>query len=106
MLLVIGIILLIFVPRPWNFVVFAALLVGFVAEIAFWQRRLRSRKVKVGAQTLIGKSGRLVSDCRPDGQVHVAGEIWGAYCRAGADEGETVRVQAVNELTLIVEPVR
>lgn len=104
MLLVIAIILLIFLPQPWSFIVFAALLAGFVGEVVFWQRRLRHRRVEVGTQTLIGKTGQLASDCRPDGQVRIAGEIWGAHCQAGADEGATVRVQAVNDLTLVVEP--
>jgi membrane protein implicated in regulation of membrane protease activity len=44
--------------------------------------------------------------CRPVGQVFVAGELWRARCEEGADAGESVRVAAVNDLTLDVRVVR
>ncbi len=74
-----------------------------IAEIAVW---LRWRKVgaKQGIDTMIGMSGVAVSDCKPDGQVKVKGEIWKAHCRAGVEEGDGVRVTAVDGLRLEVDP--
>jgi hypothetical protein len=47
----------------------------------------------------------VVVPCRPSGQVRVHGELWEARCAAGADIGEDVRITALEELTLVVEPV-
>jgi len=103
MILVIAIVVLIFVPWPWGLILFGVLLAGFFGEIAFWNTKLRDRRSDVGSQTLVGRTGQLLSDCRPDGQVRIGGETWMAHCEAGAAAGQTVRVQAVQELTLIVE---
>ncbi|MDQ4081840.1 MAG: nodulation protein NfeD, partial [Actinomycetota bacterium] len=53
---------------------------------------------------MIGGSGETVSECRPSGQVRVDGELWQAWCEAGAAPGERVRVTALDGLTLVVEP--
>jgi membrane-bound serine protease (ClpP class) len=52
---------------------------------------------------MIGKTGVVVSECRPNGQIRLGGELWEARCNEGADAGETVRVTALEDLTLIVE---
>jgi membrane-bound serine protease (ClpP class) len=57
----------------------------------------------VGPETLVGAVGRVVTPCRPLGQVRVQGELWRASCADGADEGEEVRVVALDGLTLLVE---
>lgn len=106
MLLVLAIILLIVLPSPWGLLAAVIIFVAFFAEVAIWQRWLRSRKVAVGASTLVGRTGRVVSGCAPDGQVRIGGEIWAARCEAGAVEGQTVRVRAIDHLTLVVEPER
>jgi membrane protein implicated in regulation of membrane protease activity len=46
----------------------------------------------------------VVVACRPSGQVRLHGELWEANCAAGADVGEAVRVTALDDLTLVVEP--
>jgi membrane protein implicated in regulation of membrane protease activity len=90
--------------EPWNWVVVA---VGATLEIAetglfvWWSKR---RKSAVGTETLVGRRAVVSVDCRPQGQVRVAGEIWQARCDAGADVGETVVVREVRGLTLVVEP--
>ena len=81
-------------------------LVVFAGEVLFWNRKVRSGRKTVGAQTLIGKEATVVSACRPSGQVQIAGEIWAARCSAGADRGETVIVVGRDGLTLLVEPAR
>jgi membrane-bound serine protease (ClpP class) len=54
---------------------------------------------------MIGKAAEVVEHCRPAGRVRVDGELWEATCAAGADAGETVRITAVDRLTLEVVPV-
>jgi membrane protein implicated in regulation of membrane protease activity len=39
----------------------------------------------------------------PQGQVRVAGELWRAFCEAGAGVGDEVVVREVDGLTLVVE---
>jgi membrane-bound serine protease (ClpP class) len=101
---VVAILLLIFLPSPWNFVGFVVSLVLFGGEVLFWNRRVRGQRVRSGVDTLVGETGIVLSPCRPDGQVHLRGEIWEARCEAGADRGDAVVVVVVEGLTLVVEP--
>jgi membrane protein implicated in regulation of membrane protease activity len=103
MFLIVAIVLLIFLPSPWSLFGFAAGLVCFMGELAFWHRRVKNRRAVVGAQTLIGQLATVVEPCRPTGQVRVDGAIWAARCDAGADRDETVRVVDREQLTLVVE---
>jgi membrane-bound serine protease (ClpP class) len=57
-----------------------------------------------GAEALVGAEGVAASDCRPEGTVRVAGELWGAVCPAGISEGEPVVIESVSGLTLRVRP--
>jgi membrane protein implicated in regulation of membrane protease activity len=97
-----AIVLLLLLPSPWNLVGFACCLVLFLGEVAFWHRRVRGQRKAVGAQTVIGETGTLVSICRPHGQVRVGGEIWAARCDEGGDLGEEVTVVGRDDLTLLV----
>jgi membrane protein implicated in regulation of membrane protease activity len=97
--------LLLVLPSPWNLVGFGLGLTCFAGEVAYWHRKVRGRRAAVGAQTLIGTGGTVVSACRPDGQVRVSGEIWAARCDAGAGVGDEIRVVGRRKLTLVVEPV-
>jgi membrane-bound serine protease (ClpP class) len=103
--LILAIVLLIFLPSPWNLVAFTVCLVLFFGELLFWNRTMRGRRKVVGAQTLVGQQAEVLAPCRPTGQVRVGGEIWEARCDAGADTGDTVRVVEVRGLTLLVERV-
>ena len=103
MFLIVALVLLILLPSPWNLVGFIGGLTIFVGEVLFWNRKVRTGRKTVGAQTLIGKEATVVSSCRPAGQVRIAGEIWAARCSAGADAGETVTVVGCDGLTLVVE---
>ena len=106
MFFIIALVLLFLLPSPWNVVGFIGGLIVFGGEVLFWNRKVRSGRKAVGAQTLIGKDATVVSACRPGGQVRIAGEIWAARCSAGADAGETVTVVGRDRLTLLVEPAR
>jgi membrane-bound serine protease (ClpP class) len=97
-------VLLVVLETPWDIIGFAACLVLGVGELFLWYRTVKERRVQVGAETLIGESAQVVTPCRPDGQVRVAGEIWDARCSAGAGRGDTVRVVGRDGLILVVEP--
>ena len=100
-----AILLAIFVlPSPWGLVAVLAGLTIDVAETWLWVRHSRRRRAVTGAEGLVGKLATVVEPCRPRGRVRVDGELWSAECDAGADRGDTVRVWAVENLLLWVEP--
>jgi membrane-bound serine protease (ClpP class) len=93
-----------FLSWPWNLVV---VLCGAILEVGeiVWGRRLARRwRPKTGAETMVGQTAVVVVACRPSGQVRLHGELWEANCAAGADVGEAVRVTALDDLALVVEP--
>jgi membrane protein implicated in regulation of membrane protease activity len=104
MLLIAGILLAVFVlDGPWAV---AAVAVGATAELAeslLWIRWSQRRRAKVGAETLIGRTAKVVAP----GLVQVKGELWRARSTAAEPlaEGATVRILALEDLTLLVEPL-
>ena len=104
-LLVVAILLAIFVlDEPWTWV---AVAVGGLLELAeswFYVRWSQRRRSAVGVEALVGRRAIVSADCRPDGQVRVAGELWQARCETGASAGDEVVVRAVDGLLLVVEP--
>ena len=106
MVLVGAVVLAVFVlPPPWGLAAVAAAAVFEIAETVFFIRLSRRRRIRVGAETLAGASGEVVSACRPVGRVRVHGEVWQARCDRGADAGDPVRVVSREDLVLVVEPV-
>ena len=94
-----------FLSWPWNLVVVLCGAIAEVGEVAWGLRLARRWRPKTGPETMVGKTAEVVVPCRPSGQVRVHGELWEAHCAAGADTGEDVRITALEELTLVVEPV-
>lgn len=107
MILVTGILIGLFVvPDAWTVPVIAGAVVLEVVETyVSWRIARRFGRPRVGPERLIGATGRVVTACRPLGQVRVMGEVWQARCDAGAGPEERVRVVARDRLVLIVEPV-
>jgi membrane protein implicated in regulation of membrane protease activity len=105
MAIIIAILLAVFVVEDeWVWVVLLGGLLFEVAEttlFVWWSKR---RRATVGVDTLVGRRAIVAVDCRPEGQVRVAGELWHANCDAGASAGDEVVVRAVNGLVLEVEP--
>jgi membrane-bound ClpP family serine protease len=89
-------------PSPWGVLLVACVIVWEVCEKTFWLRYTRRLPVVVGREALIGMPVTAVSPIRPEGRVRLHGENWKAYCSAGAQPGETLVVEAVEALTLIV----
>lgn len=105
MFLLLGILLLVVLPSEWKVPVFLLCLGLFIGEIVFWSRRVRGIPRGTGDETLVGRTATVVTECRPDGQVRLGGEIWKARCHAGADVGERVVVSARDDLRLLVDRV-
>jgi membrane-bound serine protease (ClpP class) len=101
-------------PSPWGVIVVVAAAIFDLIETGvflWWSRRRRRRgPAAVGVQELIGRTGVTLSRLEPGsvapGQVRVNGEIWGARSSGPVDPGESVRVVAVDGLTLDVVPSR
>ena len=107
MLLILAILAaVLWLPTAWGIVVVAAAAVIEVAEVAFWLWFSKRRKAVTGAEALPGARGVVAVACRPEGQVRVHGELWRARCEEGADVGEEVVVERLEDgLTLIVTKV-
>lgn len=105
MLLIAGFVLLFLLPSPWNLIAFLAGLLLWLGEVFVIWRLVRRKQVQAGAETLVGRTATVIVACRPLGQVRLSGEseIWRARCADGAEQGETVRVVGLDQLTLIVE---
>jgi len=106
LLLVILLVVFTSVPTPWSVVL---ILVGCGLEaieivlLRRWAKRLdRRTKVTTGAEAMIGETAEVVEACRPNGIVQLRGELWEARCEEGADRGDTVRVESLDGLTLVV----
>ena len=109
MVLLGAILLAIFVvPSPWEAPVIAAGGLWEVAEAVFWIRWSQRRRARVGAETLIGATAKVVERLDPEGRVQVNGELWTARSTEAepVESGAAVRILALEGLTLIVEPER
>ena len=94
-----------FVVRgAWGLAIVAAAAVVEIGETFVWVRLSRRRRVRAGAETLLGDVALVVTPCFPEGQVRVQGELWAARCADGAAAGEWVRVVGRRGLVLDVEP--
>jgi membrane protein implicated in regulation of membrane protease activity len=102
--LLLALLLLIFLPSPWNLVGALVSLAVFVLEVAYWQRQMRGRKVQTGVENLVGAVGKVVEPLAPIGQIRVHGELWEARSTRTVPSGTAVRVVAVDGLRLEVEP--
>ena len=79
---------------------------GFLFILTFAIRAQR-RRISVGAEALLGVTGRARTDLSPSGMIHVAGELWSAELEGGSNfvkVGEAVEVTAIEGLRLIVRP--
>ena len=95
---------LLFLGWPWNLLVILGGLTIETGELAWGLSLARRWKAKTGAEAMIGEEAKVVRACRPLGDVRVQGELWAARCDAGADVGETVLVERIEGLTLVVRP--
>jgi membrane protein implicated in regulation of membrane protease activity len=103
MAVVVALLLAFFVlPSPWGLVAVLLAVVWEVGEAWLMVRWTQRRRAQVGAEALIGGTGKVVVACRPRGQIAVSGERWQAECVEGADVGDQVVIASIDGLTLRV----
>jgi membrane-bound serine protease (ClpP class) len=95
---------LFFIPDPWRIVILLVAALIEVGEVYLWIRYLRRYRVQTGAEGMVGERAEAVAALDPEGKVRVRGEIWNARSSAAVTAGAPVRIQAVEGLTLLVEP--
>ena len=105
MFFLVALVVLLFLPSPWNLIACGVSLILAVFEVGYWQRVVRRYRVRAGAETLVGSHGTVVVPCRPRGQVRVDGTLWEATSAEGADPGDEVTVVGRDKLTLNVERI-
>lgn len=79
-----------------------ALITVFLMSLAM---RAHRNKVVTGAEGMIDKTGSAITALFPDGKVMVQGEYWDAVAPEPVARGARVRVTAIHDLKLTVEPV-
>jgi membrane-bound serine protease (ClpP class) len=103
MFLLLALLLLIFLPSPWNVIGGIASGALGVFEVAYWQRRMRRGKVQTGIENLVGATGEVTERLDPSGKIRVLGELWEARSSSELPPGSRVRVVALDGLTVEVE---
>jgi membrane-bound serine protease (ClpP class) len=78
----------------------------FFVLIAFAVKGQRAKPIS-GLEGLVGKEGETLARLEPVGMVRVHGELWKAESVSGSIEpGQRIRVTAIKDLTLFVEPIK
>jgi membrane-bound serine protease (ClpP class) len=103
-LIILAIVAFLVFPAPWGVLAIVAALTLEAAELLLWKRFLRRYRLRVGPELLIGSQATVVTELAPEGRVKVRGELWNARSSGPAGAGETVRIAAIDGLTLEVEP--
>jgi membrane protein implicated in regulation of membrane protease activity len=104
MLIVAALLLFVFhvVPAPWSLALVAAAIGFEVVEKGFWVRYTRRIPLAAGPEAMIGRPVTVVSACLPTGRVRFGSESWRARCPEGADIGESLVIDSVENVTLVV----
>ena len=90
------------VPAPWGQLLVGGALLWEIAEKMFLLRYSKRMPPVIGREALIGLPVTAVSACLPEGWVKLRGERWKARCSEGAGVGDSLVVEAVEQITLIV----
>ncbi len=109
--MVLGAVMLISSPIPemrihWSTAI--ALALPFAAITMFLLSlvvRARRGKVETGQEGMVGETGSVITALEPEGKVFVRGEYWDAVAPRAVPAGALVRVTAIQQLKLTVEPV-
>jgi len=92
---------------PWLLVASVGVVAGTLLVTMTAGARALRRPPMLGAEGMIGAMGVARGALSPDGQVHVAGELWRAVAQgAPVADGHPIRVVEVDGLTLKVVEVR
>jgi membrane-bound serine protease (ClpP class) len=86
---------------------------GLISGVSFYfiSRKVleahRNDEVRTGTEEMVGSTAEARTSIDPDGRVWLGGTIWSARLADGAApsrQGDKVRVEAVDGLTLVVRP--
>ncbi len=66
--------------------------------------RARRRPVATGTEQLVGDHAEAVEDFEGKGRVRIYGELWNAVASTKVTQGQRLRVDRVDGLTLYVSP--
>jgi membrane-bound serine protease (ClpP class) len=77
---------------------------GVMALVTLLVVRSQRARVATGVEALAGEVGEAMTDLNPEGKVFVHGEYWDAVSSEPISRGRRVRVKAVRNLSLEVEP--
>jgi membrane-bound serine protease (ClpP class) len=77
---------------------------AFLVLVIGFSFRVRSKAVVTGREEMIGSKAKVVDWNGSGGRVYVHGEIWQARASRPLVPGQVVRVVALQNLTLVVEP--
>jgi membrane-bound ClpP family serine protease len=104
MLIIVGsiILALLVAPAPWGLLLVGTAIVWEIAEKVFWFRYTKRIPIAVGREAMIGLSVTAITACRPEGRVQLLAERWKAHCAEGASVGDTLVIEAVEQITLVV----
>jgi membrane-bound serine protease (ClpP class) len=91
------------IPSPWSWIAVVGAATVDVAETAVLIRWSKRRRAAVGAETLVGRTGVVVTALTLRGQVRVDGELWDAHAAYHLAPGEEVVVTSLDGLVLEVE---
>ena len=109
--MVLGAVMLVSSPVPemrvrWSTAIALALpfsaITMFLLSLAV---RARRGKVQTGQEGMVGETGAAVTALAPEGKVFVHGEYWDAVALQPVPAGGRVRVTAIQQLKLTVEPI-
>jgi membrane-bound serine protease (ClpP class) len=109
--MVLGAVMLISSPIPemrirWTTAIALALpfsaITMFLLSLAV---RARRAKVETGREGMVGETGAAVTPLAPEGKVFVHGEYWDAVALQPVPAGARIRVTAIHQLKLTVEPI-
>ncbi|MEF8793572.1 MAG: nodulation protein NfeD [Thiohalorhabdus sp.] len=90
----------------WPVIVTASLVTGaFILAVATMAAKGHRRQPVSGSGHLVGRTAEAVEDLDPEGRVRFEGELWRARASRPAAKGDTVRIDALNGLTLAVSPI-
>jgi len=90
----------------WPVIVTASVITGvFIMAIAAMAAKGHHRQPVSGAGHLVGKTAVAVGPLDPEGRVRFEGELWRARSQQSVAEGENVRIEGLDGLTLEVRPL-
>lgn len=109
---VLGSVLLIDTDAPgfelhWSVIIGVTLVSAFMFIVVFaMAMKAWRRPVVSGSEGLIGAKGTALEDFAEEGRVRLKGELWRARTKVPLREGDQVKVNHLDGLTVLVEPLQ